>query len=97
MNNNIIPNNPTHIEYKQNQGVDLKLKKFIENIEKLEEEKKEISEQISETYKEASLVGFDKKTMRKVIALRKLEIDERLEAEGLLDTYLDSLGMLTGR
>ena len=78
-------------------NVDLKLKKFIENIEKLEEEKKEISEQISDTYKEAKTVGFDAKVMRKVIALRKLEIDERLEAEQLLDTYLDALGMLSGK
>jgi uncharacterized protein (UPF0335 family) len=78
-------------------NVDLKLKRFIENIEKLEEEKKEISQQITEVYKEAKTVGFDAKVMRKVIALRKMEMDERLEAEQLLDTYLDALGMLSGK
>lgn len=78
-------------------NVDLKLKKFIENIEKLEEEKKEISHQIADTYKEAKIVGFDTKIMRKIIALRKLELDERIEAEQLLGTYLDALGMLSGK
>jgi len=78
-------------------NVDLKLKKFVENIEKLEEEKKEISEQISDTYKEAKTCGFDAKIIRKVVALRKLEINERLEAEQLLETYLDALGMLSGK
>lgn len=78
-------------------NVDLKLKKFIENIERLEEEKKEISQQISDVYKEAKAVGFDAKIMRKVISLRKMELDERLETEQLLETYLDALGMLNGK
>jgi len=78
-------------------NVDLKLKKFVENIEKLEEEKREISQQITDVYKEAKAVGFDTKIMRKVIALRKMDLDERLETEQLLDTYLDALGMLNGK
>jgi uncharacterized protein (UPF0335 family) len=82
---------------KMRNNVDTKLKKFVENIEKLEEEKKEISRQITDVYKEAKAVGFDAKIMRKVIALRKMELDERLETEQLLETYLDALGMLTGK
>lgn len=78
-------------------NVDLKLKRFIENIEKLEEEKKEISHQIADIYKEAKIAGFDTKIIKKVIALRKLELDERIEAEQLLETYLDALGMLSGK
>jgi uncharacterized protein (UPF0335 family) len=84
---------PTHIVCEQNEQVDLKLKKFVENIEALEENKKEISQQISDHYKEAKAVGFDAKTMRKVIALRKLELDERMEAEQLLETYKEALNM----
>lgn len=74
-------------------GVDLKLKKFIENIEALEVEKKEISNQISDTYKEAMTVGFDTKTMKRVVALRKLDQDERTELEQLTETYKEALGM----
>lgn len=67
---------------------------LIERIERLEEEKKEVAEQIKEVYAEAKANGFDTKTMRKVIALRKKKPEERSEEEAMLDLYLNALGML---
>lgn len=76
------------------ENTDLKLKRFIENIEKIEEEKKELSNQISDIYKEAKLFGFDVKAMKKVISLRRMEVDKRVELEQLTETYKEALGML---
>jgi uncharacterized protein (UPF0335 family) len=69
------------------------LKAFIERIERLEEEKKTISEDIKEVYAEAKTNGFDAKILRKIISIRKQDKDERMEQEALLDTYLRALGM----
>ncbi len=69
------------------------LRALIERIERLEEEKAEIAEQIKEVYAEAKAHGFDTKTLRKVVGLRKKEPDERAEEEMLLETYLEALGM----
>jgi uncharacterized protein (UPF0335 family) len=69
------------------------LKQFVERIERLEEERKSISEDIKEVYTEAKSNGFDNKILREVIKLRKLESSEREELEHLLDTYLRALGM----
>ncbi len=69
-----------------------RLKSFIERIERLEEEKKNLTADIREVYAEAKSSGFDTKTMRKVVALRKLDMSERQEQEALLDTYLRALG-----
>ena len=69
------------------------LKQFVERIERLEEERKVISEDIKEVYAEAKSNGFDNKILREVIKLRKLESSEREELEHLLDTYLRALGM----
>lgn len=71
-----------------------RLKIFIERIERLEEEKAALMADIKEVYSEAKGTGFDVKTMRKVISLRKMEENDRQEAEFLLDTYLSALGML---
>lgn len=71
-----------------------RLKSFIERIERLEEEKAALMADIKEVYAEAKGTGFDVKTMRKVISLRKMEENDRQEAEFLLDTYLSALGML---
>ena len=71
-----------------------RLKSFIERIERLEEEKAALMADIKEVYSEAKGTGFDVKTMRKVISLRKMEDSDRQEAEFLLDTYLSALGML---
>ena len=71
-----------------------RLRQFIERVERLEEEKAALRADIKEVYAEAKGTGFDPKTMRKVISLRKMEDSDRQEAEFLLDTYLSALGML---
>ena len=72
------------------------LRSIIERIERLEEEKKEVAEQIKEVFAEAKANGFDTKTIRKVVGLRKKPEEERQEEEALLDLYLSALGMLPG-
>lgn len=69
------------------------LRAFIERIERLEEEKKAISEDIKEVYGEAKGNGFDVKAMRQIVRIRKLDASERMEQEAILDTYLHALGM----
>lgn len=71
-----------------------RLRSFIERIERLEEEKAALMADIKEVYAEAKGTGFDPKTMRQVIRLRKMEDNDRQEAEFLLETYLNALGML---
>ena len=70
------------------------LKSIIERIERLEQEKAEISEQIKEVKAEAKGNGFDVKALRAVVRLRKQDSDERKEQEAILKTYLLALGML---
>lgn len=70
------------------------LKAFVEGIERLEEEKKAIADDIRDKYAEAKANGFDVKALRRVIALRKLDVSERQEQEAILETYLSALGML---
>jgi uncharacterized protein (UPF0335 family) len=70
------------------------LKAFIERVERLEEEKKTISDDIRDVFAEAKANGFDVKALRAVIKIRKLDSDERKEQEAILDTYLAALGML---
>jgi uncharacterized protein (UPF0335 family) len=70
------------------------LRAFIERVEKLEEEKKTISDDIRDVFSEAKANGFDVKAMRAVIRLRKLDPQERQEQDAILDTYLHALGML---
>lgn len=72
------------------------LKAIVERIERLEEEKREVAEQIREVYAEAKGNGFDAKTLRKIVALRRKPSDERAEEEAMLDLYLSALGMLRG-
>lgn len=69
------------------------LRSFIERIETLEEEKAAIGEQIRDVFGEAKGTGFDVKIIRQVLKVRKLETQERLEQEELLDLYLTALGM----
>lgn len=69
------------------------LKAFIERIERLEEEKASISEDIREVYAEAKAVGYDGKTMRQIIKIRKMDQDDFQEQEALLDTYMNALKM----
>lgn len=72
------------------------LKSIIERIERLEEEKKEVAEQIKEVMAEAKANGFDTKTLRKIISLRKKNAEERQEEEAMLDLYMHALGMIPG-
>ncbi|CTQ32071.1 DUF2312 domain-containing protein [Jannaschia rubra] len=69
------------------------LRRFIERVERLEQEKKDIAEQIKEVMAEAKGRGYDTKVMRKIIALRKREADDVAEEEALLDMYKEALGM----
>ena len=69
------------------------LKAVVERIERLEEEKREIAEQIKEVYAEAKANGFDVKTLRKIVTLRKKKPEERTEEEAMLDLYMHALGM----
>lgn len=70
-----------------------RLKSLIERVEKLEEEKTELSSDIKDIYGEAKATGFDVKIIRKIIRLRKLDIEKRQEEEMLLETYKAALGM----
>ncbi len=72
------------------------LRSFVERIERLEEEKKGISDDIRDVFAEAKGNGFDTKIMRQVIRLRKQEPNERQEAEAILDLYMHALGMVPG-
>jgi len=69
------------------------LKKYIDGIETYEDQKKEISMSIKEIFDEAKSNGFDVKTMRKIIAIRKLDKTKLEEQEYLLETYKEALGM----
>ena len=70
------------------------LKAFVERVEKLEEEKKAIADDIRDVFAEAKGTGFDVKALRTVIRLRKQDKQEREEQEAILDTYLQALGMI---
>ena len=69
------------------------LRLFIERIERLEEEKKGMSDDIRDVYNEAKGQGYDSKTMRSIVRLRKMEKNARDEAEALLETYKAALGL----
>jgi len=69
------------------------LRLFIERIERLEEEKKGIADDVKDVYAEAKSNGYDTKTMRKIVALRRMESHARQEADALLETYRNALGL----
>ena len=70
------------------------LKAFVERIERLEEEKKTLSDDIRDVYAEAKGNGFDTKALRTIVRLRKQDANERAEQETILETYMQALGML---
>ena len=70
------------------------LRAFIERIERLEEEKRTIADDIKDVYGEAKATGYDTKAMRKIVSLRRQDKDKRREEEEILDLYLSALGML---
>jgi uncharacterized protein (UPF0335 family) len=69
------------------------LRLFIERIERLEEEKKGLSDDIRDVYSEMKSNGYDTKTVRKIVALRRMETHVRQEADALLETYRQALGL----
>ncbi len=70
------------------------LRQFVEQIEQLEAEKKDISEQIKEVYAESKSRGYDVKALRSIISLRKRDKDDIAEQEAILDLYKQALGMI---
>ena len=70
------------------------LRAFIDRIERMEEEKKAISDDIKEIYAEAKGNGFDTKVLREIIRIRKQDHAERMEQEALLELYMSALGMM---
>jgi uncharacterized protein (UPF0335 family) len=73
------------------------LRSFIERIERLEEEKKALADDIRDVYSEAKASGFEVKVMRQIVKIRKMDKDELDEQEALLETYMRALGMRGGR
>lgn len=71
-----------------------RLKAFIERLERLEEEKAALSEDIKEVYAEAKGTGFDTKTIRKLIRLRKMDSEKRQEEDALLELYKSAIGLI---
>jgi uncharacterized protein (UPF0335 family) len=69
------------------------LRLLIERIERLEEEKKAIADDVKDVYGEAKARGYDTKTMRAIVRLRKMEKHARDEADALLETYRNALGL----
>ncbi len=70
------------------------LRQFVEQIERLEQEKKSIADDIRDKYAEAKALGFDVKALRQIVRLRKKSQTERQEEESILEVYMHALGML---
>ncbi len=70
------------------------LRQFVEQIERLEEEKKQLASDVRDKYLEAKAVGFDVKAIRQIVRLRKKSQEERQEEESVLEVYMHALGML---
>ena len=70
-----------------------RLKTIIERVERLEEEKKALADDIKDIYGEAKATGFDAKTIRKIVALRKMDTEKRREADELLELYKAAIGL----
>ena len=69
------------------------LRLFIERVERLEEEKKGMSDDIRDVYSEAKAMGYDPKIMREIVRLRKMEPHDRQEMQAILETYMSALGL----
>ena len=69
------------------------LRAFVERLEKLDEEKRAIADDIKEVYAEAKGTGFDVKALRRIISMRRQDKDKRREEEAMLELYLSALGM----
>ena len=84
-----IKNEPPATRFAKDQ-----LKAFVERVERLEEEKKAIADDIRDVYGEAKGNGFDVKALRAIVRLRRQDADERREHESVLETYMHALGMI---
>ena len=74
-------------------ATDDRLRLLIERIERLEEEKQGIADDVKDVYMEAKAVGYDPKIMRQIVRLRKMKPDDRAEMEAILDVYKKALGL----
>jgi len=70
-----------------------RLRSFVKRIEKLEEDKTAVGEDLKEVYSSAKSAGFDTRIIRKLVSLRRVEIDKRREQEELLELYKSAMGM----
>ena len=84
---------PEELEQANAQATDDRLRTLIERIERLEEEKKGIADDIKDVYAELKAVGYDAKIARQIIRLRKMKPEDRAEMEALLDVYKAALGL----
>ena len=75
------------------ESADDRLRLLIERVERLEEEKKGIADDIKDVYSEGKAVGYDAKIMRQIVRLRKMKPDDRKEMEAILDVYKAALGL----
>ncbi len=80
-------------ELGHNSSADDRLRLLVERVERLEEEKQGIADDVKDVYLEAKAVGYDPKIMRQIVRLRKMKPDDRAEMEMILDTYKKALGL----
>jgi uncharacterized protein (UPF0335 family) len=83
----------TEIGHNSELAADERLRLLIERIERLEEEKKGIQDDVKDVYLEGRSAGYDPKAMREIVKIRKLDHDERKEMEAILDVYKTALGI----
>ena len=74
-------------------SIDEKLMNIVKAIEELQKQKNDISSQINDIYRQAKVIGFNTKAIRKIIALRQMETDSRVELETAVNLYKEALGM----
>ncbi|MCC6941694.1 MAG: DUF2312 domain-containing protein [Novosphingobium sp.] len=77
----------------RNGNADDRLRLLVERIERMEEEKKGIGDDIKDIYNEARMTGYDAKMLRQIVRLRKMKPDDRREMEAVLETYKAAMGM----
>ena len=80
-------------EFPSQGDADKRLRSFIERIERLEAEKAELAEDIKEIYGEAKANGYDPKIMRKIVRMRKMDVEKRKEEEAMIEVYRNAVGM----
>ena len=92
---NDIDNDPMFAKNKEEKNArhNNRLQLLIERIERLEEEKKGVADDIRDVYAEAKAVGYDAKIMRQIVRIREMKPDERSEQRTILETYMEELGM----